>query len=426
MVRIKVRRKEGSLIDKVKTAAGERGTYTLYGDGIHDDYPAIQQMLDSGKCEISLPAPDVCYLISRTLEIPSYTRLVLPRYAEIRLADGANCPMIQNKTIPVPDYKVKGELWDIIWSKSADKQDCVHDFEISGGIWNCNNRGQAENPIWTAGSGPEGYSGFGMLFVNVENFKLTNMTLKDPVNFAVTLDTASWFTVEDITFDFNYGNPTAVNMDGIHLNGNCHYGTIRNLKGSCYDDLVALNADEGTDGPITNIEISGIYSTDCHSAVRLLTVKNPVEKIHISDVYGTFYQYGIGVTKFYPGKTTGYYDALTFDNIYASKAERLDLYCKAGSYVYPLIYIQEETVVKNLKIHALHRREFMTPVETVYVGADSVVDSLILENITNENHTDEPMPFLVNNGIIKNLVWKEIRVGNQPLMTGSGTVERVN
>ena len=71
--------------------------FTLYGDGIHDDYPAIQELLDSGRHEISLPDPQVCYLVSKSLEIPSYVRLILPRYAEIKLADGANCPIIKKQ-----------------------------------------------------------------------------------------------------------------------------------------------------------------------------------------------------------------------------------------------------------------------------------------------------------------------------------------
>ena len=66
-------------------------------------------------------------------------------------------------------------------------------------------------------------------------------------------------------------------MDGVHLNGNCSFGKMTNLQGTCYDDLVALNAEEGTVGPITNIDIDGIYAEDCHSAVRLLTVTQPVE-----------------------------------------------------------------------------------------------------------------------------------------------------
>ena len=398
----------------------------LYGDGVHDDYPAIQELLDSGKCEVILPPPAVRYLVSASLEIPSGVRLVLPRYSEIKLADGANCPLLKNKTVSVPNYVNKGDIWDVILCNSMAEEHGVHDFEVCGGIWNFNNRGQAENPLWAEWHGgdiPEGYSGFGMLFANVKRFKLSNMTLKDPVNFAVTLDTASWFTVEDITFDFNYGHPTAVNMDGIHVNGHCHYGTIRNLKGACYDDLVALNADEGTDGPITNMAICGLYATDCHSAVRLLTVKNPVENIHISDVYGTYYQYGIGLTKFYPGETTGHYDAITLDNLYISKAERLDVYCKQGMYEFPLIYIQEETVVKHVAVHTLHRREYVTPIETVYVGEKAQVDRLILENVTQENHTSGEMPLLVNNGTIAHLTLRDVYAGGQPLLVGNGTVK---
>lgn len=43
--------------------------YQLYGDGIHDDYPAMQEMLDSLVCEVVLPAPKKCYTISKTLKI---------------------------------------------------------------------------------------------------------------------------------------------------------------------------------------------------------------------------------------------------------------------------------------------------------------------------------------------------------------------
>jgi hypothetical protein len=160
--------------------------------------------------------------------------------------------------------------------------------------------------------------------------------------------------------------------------------------------------------------------------VRLLTVKNAVEKIHIADVYGTYYQYCIGLTKFYPGPTTGYYDAVTLDNICASKAEMKDVYCKQGMMAFPFIYIQEETVVKNVKIHTLHRREQFVPIETVFVGEKAVVDTLILENVTAENHTDEVMPFFVNNGTVDTLVLRDIRVGDQPFMTGTGTVGRIN
>ena len=45
----------------------------VYGDGIHDDTAAIQELLDHS-CDVSLPQPSVCYLISRPLELPSGVR----------------------------------------------------------------------------------------------------------------------------------------------------------------------------------------------------------------------------------------------------------------------------------------------------------------------------------------------------------------
>jgi len=43
----------------------------LYGDGVRDDAPAIQSLLDSGVCEVRLPAPQKNYLIHETLKIHS-------------------------------------------------------------------------------------------------------------------------------------------------------------------------------------------------------------------------------------------------------------------------------------------------------------------------------------------------------------------
>lgn len=42
--------------------------FTLYGDGIHDDAPAIQEMIDNAGCELSLPNPVVnCIIYNFTL-----------------------------------------------------------------------------------------------------------------------------------------------------------------------------------------------------------------------------------------------------------------------------------------------------------------------------------------------------------------------
>lgn len=388
-----------------------RNQTILYGDGIHDDTVAIQSLIDSGVCEVSLPAPARFYLISRPLVIPSNFKLKLPRFAEIRLADGANCFMLQSKTVEKPARRLREcfspvhrALWYYIDELSPDPEDACHDFEIEGGIWNFNNKNQRENPIFTRKFDESHYLGHTMFFYNVRNFRLSNMTFKDPANYAVMIDRGAWFTVENIRFDFNDGNPCASNMDGIHLNGCCHDAVIRNLQGACYDDLVALNAHEGSSGDISNIVIDGIFAESCHSAVRLLTVDQKVEHIRICNVFGTYYQYCIGFTKHYPGVTAGWYDAVELEGIHAAKAPRLpvqEVHMADKSYHFPLIWLQADTVTKRLSIRSLHRRELVNPVDTIHIGEGAVVERLTVEDLSVENHTGSHCPVLRNQGLLR-------------------------
>lgn len=384
--------------------------YILYGDGIHDDTAAIQEMIDSGACEVALPVPQVCYLISKPLVIPSNFKLKLPRYAEIKLADGANCFMLQNKTVYKPAKRlreefspVQKELWKFYDLLSPDAADTCHDFEIEGGIWNFNNLNQDENPIYRRKYDERNYLGHMMFFYNVRNFRISNMTFKDPANYAIMIDTGSYFTIENLTFDFNFGNPIASNMDGVHLNGNCHYGVIKNLQGACYDDLVALNAHEGSSGDITNIEIDGIFAENCHSAVRLLAVKQRIAHINISNVYGTYYQYCIGFTKYYSGEFTGCFDAIVLDNIHAAKSERLPIqeaHMGENKFHFPFVWLQSSIHVKNLVINGLHRREHVNPIETIRIDRNATVDYLAVRDLSLENYTGEPCAKLHNCGTI--------------------------
>ena len=398
--------------------------HTLFGDGINDDTAAIQELIDSGISQVLLPAPKVCYLISKPLELPSNFSLILPRFAEIKLAKNSNCVMLKNKTKDLFQKRADSPFWYYVNEYSPDFN--CRNIEVKGGIWNFNNKEQAENPLASRNFDIKYYSGFGMLFYNVTNLTLSSLTIKDPANFAIVMDKTEYFTVENIYFDFNDGNPDPGNMDGVHLCGNCRFGTIKNIKGATYDDLVALNADEGSCGEISNIEVSGIYAEDCHSAVRLLAANCIVKNIHISDIFGTYYQYCIGITRNYPTNSKGLYDAITIKNVYASKAER---YCggyrtnpdghkwrvfgpkkfakedeKIEDDSLALIFIDSLLYIKSLKIENLHRKEYNTPIDTIYVCNDTEIDNLILENIATENHCNQnEMPLLTNNGLIKKL-----------------------
>ena len=84
----------------------------LWGDGLHDDTAAIQERIDEARHELRLPDPEAFYLISRPLELPSDFKLVLPRFAEVRLAPGSNCLMLKNRTVPDRKERVTDPLWE--------------------------------------------------------------------------------------------------------------------------------------------------------------------------------------------------------------------------------------------------------------------------------------------------------------------------
>jgi hypothetical protein len=376
----------------------------LAGDGIHDDTGALQAILDSGMGVIHIPPPKKTYLISRCLQIHSNTSLVLDRFTHIRLADHSDCIMIRNV------------------GKDAEN------ISITGGIWDLNNKNQHPNPLRDGSyknlrDYNDSYMGVIMRFFGVKNFILTSLTLKDPVTFAVQMACMTNFTVKDIIFDFNYGNPDAENMDGIHLDGGCRLGLISNLQGACYDDLVALNADDFYSGPIEDISVDGIFARDCHSAVRLLSCGSTVRRIHISNIFGTFYQYCIGVTKFWNDiPDYGQFDQIHLSNIFAGKAARHDIYGKKGTYVYALIWVDSHLRVNNLQISQLHRREEIIPIPAIMVEKDTEIKTLSVVHASQENSTGENFPFIRNDGEIGNLFLADIRVKDDALLENNGKI----
>ena len=175
--------------------------YNLYGDGIHDDQPAIQEMLDSGSKEIKLPTPAKNYLITKTLEIPSDCSFSLPRHAVIKLADGANCFMLKNKTVYKPAKRLHPEMYNhkaslgergaevaeradfFVNDYSPEEADTTRNITVCGGIWDCNNMGQKPNPQRGNNFDTYGYVGYGMLFYNVKDLTLKEMGENIPALF---------------------------------------------------------------------------------------------------------------------------------------------------------------------------------------------------------------------------------------------------
>lgn len=388
------------------------------GNGINDDTNYLQGLLDSGKKNVYFPQPDVCYIISRPLLISSNTSLVLDRFTEIKLKAGSSCIMLKN----------------------SEDIDGNENISISGGIWNHNNSEQDENPLRSEEvrnqmvlPNPteyfyDNYLGVALRFSHVKNLTLKALTMKNPVTFGIQLGYTQYFTISDIAFDYNLGNPIALNMDGVHLDGGCRFGHIENVKGTVYDDLVAINADDFVSGPISDITVNGVYSENSHSGVRLLSVNHPVKNISISNVYGTYYRYAVCISKFYETENArGNFSNLVFKNIAVSKAPMLPKY-KVGKWItFALMHIGENVNIDTISVENLSRHEEVSPAETFYVGENTNIGVFSVKDCTQKNLLDNPdyikgkgykddineirernketndIPFILNNGTINTL-----------------------
>ncbi len=223
-------------------------------------------------------------------------------------------------------------------------------------------------------------------------------------------------------FDFQTVNPIYLNLDGIHVNSGCRFGVIRNLQGVCYDDLVAINADEGDySAPIENIEVDGIFAENCHSAVRLLSVCSRVDNISISNVYGTFYCYTIGITQYFDGKgKRSNFGRLSFSNIFASEGK-----CAPGYHTpngFPLISGEGQSDVEYLSISHLHRKEALKTRPTIEIPEGMHVKNLTISNCSQTNETGKEILFLNNSGEIDRLSVRDLYIPEKPVIGGKGRI----
>ena len=364
--------------------------YILYGDGIHDDFPAIQEMLDSGAKLVYLPPAEKNYVISKALKINSNQELRLDAFTRICLSDNANCEMLTN----------------------SDHISGNENVRVVGGIWDMNHNNQKPNPHhfadrdtgktsfqWIADNAfdvknnkdfPPIYMGHCFIFNDIKRFYFADITIVNPVVYGVSLSYVEDFTVENITFEYNEGSPKLWNLDGVHLERFCKNGYIHNLKGACHDDLVALTGDDFMPGPIENIVIDGLFAEGCHSAVRLLSQSTPVKNVSIRNIFGTFYTYCIILSK-YKDFGDGAFENIDISNVYASHCPgTADV---KGNYS-PLIQIGPSLNLKRLTVSNLHRNETRCTTPTIGIKENTNVKYLCVYNAEQTNKTGHPIPFI--------------------------------
>ena len=400
----------------------------LVGDGVHDDTEAIQARLDSGAACVYLPPPKDHYVISRTLKIGSEQELRLDRFTRIRLAPQSNCPMLENRT-----YRA-GTGTNVF-------------VAVTGGIWdmdNLNQRGNFMQDPELAKSAPTKFDpdfffGMSMRFCHVDHLTVRGVTVRNPVNYGIEFGHVSYVTADDVTFDYRQGNPTLLNMDGLHFDGFCHHLRITNLRGTCYDDMIALNANDGTcspeEGPISDVDIDGLYCDYCHSAVRLLSADAPVSRVTIRNVHGNFYVSAVWLTHhFWDRPAPGRFDDIVISDIFAAKAIPPPDVDGPWRRSLPLIYVEGVANIGSLVMERIFRDERTLTAPTFGIDRrETHVDSLVIRDCRMTNRLGGPIGFFDNKGTVDSLVnegntfvgeWEKVNGHIQDRSRGTDDLER--
>lgn len=326
------------------SAATEIATLTLdvkkcgvIGDGVADDTAAIQKALTGGQRTVVIPPGT--YKVTAALKVDSGTTIQADPNAIIRLADGADTNA------------------GVFLLTNRDPAGGNAYITVEGGIWDGNNE---HNPRGRDGD-PNGYTGTAINFVNVRHLALRNLTIRNPEAFSIRLGQVEDFVVEDIRFDHTVIRP---NQDGVHVGGFCQRGVIRKLRAltprTTNDDMVALNADDATDrvinlgmkrGPIRDITVENLRAEDAYTFVRMLSFKELIENVTISDVSGGCRVHAINLDRWRFPAGGGNIRNVTLRNFTVRKLAGGDL--AKWSNAAPLIPIQSS--VHGLRIENFRR-----------------------------------------------------------------------
>ncbi len=294
-------------------AAGEPPTVNVrehgaIGDGVADDRAAIQKALDGGRRTVVIPAGT--YKIGSTLLVDSHTTIRASEQAIIRLADGA------------------GVDASVFLLDNRDHANGNTDITVAGGVWDGNN---PHNPRGREGD-PNGYTGSAINFINVQRLNIENVIVRNPEAFSIRLCRVSDFQIENLGLHAPSIRP---NQDGVHINGHCFRGVIRNVygmnEGSPNDDLVALNADDSTTrvinlgmevGPIEDITVEKLRAEAAWNFVRMLSVRNRVKNVTIRDARGTVRYHGVNIDRWrFPFDATGHLENVTMRDLHISNVD---------------------------------------------------------------------------------------------------------
>ena len=260
-------------------------------DLTRNDTPYIQNLIDcaitNGQPSVTIPSVNpadgsALYRIGDAVVLPSNITVYLDN-CTLRLNDDSLCNFFMSEGCYNSSMSADDELENI-------KIIGIGNAVLDGGVHN----GVTEKTA----TRPNGYStvrhNTSIHFRNVNNFEISNLTIKEPRYWGMTFLFSRNGTISDITFDCSNEAP---NQDGIDLRIGCNNITIEDISGVTGDDTVALTALNGVSDSwfavsgkahdIHDVTIHNVkaYCAGGHALVRLLAHHgNQVYNVDIRNV----------------------------------------------------------------------------------------------------------------------------------------------
>lgn len=243
----------------------------------NDWSPAFDAALQNDR-EIFIPSGK--YILTRTLCLPSHTKITADENALIYAANGCFTELGADAIIT-----------------NADESN--EDITVIGGIYDGNNKNNARKD-WR--NGPN--SGLLFSFNRVNCLKISDVTVKNSETYHFRLAEVTDFCIENVTIA---DEVKTLCQDGIHMGGGCSRGTIRNVfarLGSPNDDLIAFNADDAfaysnnrgqIAAPISDITVENVTAEDCWTAVRLLSIDSKISNITVKNLKAGVRELGLNL-----------------------------------------------------------------------------------------------------------------------------------
>lgn len=197
---------------------------------------------------------------------------------------------------------------------------------LRGGTYNHNGPNQIMNlpeekqlpkEIWG------GYVTCPLRFFGVKNLKIENVVIENQRRYALFM--GNWENVEITGARLPLTEIVdSTTQDGLHFYGPGKNLTIRDVRGRCGDDFIALNTDEG-DGvsSIRDVLIDGVELDGSYQAIRLLAKEEgSLENITIRNICGSVRAFGFYIVPWYWEKAvpdgvpkSGHYNNIIIENV---------------------------------------------------------------------------------------------------------------